>query len=688
MKTRIPGKITTLIALTALLGQMLVQGADVSEYGVLKGMKYTQGDAGTPDDSFVFYWVTAYARLTAAGLVSEASATLPEVGAVPLFEQGDPKLWQFETVGGLALPDFNAAFPNGDYLVAMTTANDGSRQASLNLTGDAYPNTPTFQSFTALESVDPAADFTLRWSAFAGGTANDFVQVRVVDDGGAEVFSTPMLGAAGALGGAATSAVIPANTLAPDSHFTVTLTFLKVITLDSSSYPGALGLAGYYKSTEVSLATTTGSGGGDTTPPQLVSSIPLNGASGVTVNSPVIFVFNEAMAEAESIAWSANLSAGSFTYDWSVDGRTLTCVYLGSLPAGATCTWTLNPPTQPQDFQDVAGNPLPAGIYSGSFSTATSSATNNPCEPVDDGRGYGGVTKELFYVQTSAAAPAPDPERHAVFLGSVTSPTNNPVTSAKLQVPGGPLLTLTNFFGRAFLDMEEYASQSALDTARPAGNYEVQLTRTSGSPSASVSLTSLYPPTPEIRNYAACQAVDPAADFTVQWNGFGGATANDGIGLSIVYPDPMNIWQWVAPDPCVPRELANTATSVTIPAGTLQPGKTYEASLTYSRLTDAKTNAIADTTLAAFLQKMVSFTIRTTGSSGDSARFVGNAVLPNGTLELILQGAAGQSFLIEASDSLQGEWTTVSMQTIPAGGVATFQVVIDGESGYFRARKL
>ena len=662
------------------------QAADVSEYGVLKGKNYSQSEAGTPGDNLVFYWWSASVRMTAAGSVTEATATPPGLDALSLFEQADPKLLQFETIGGLTLPDMNQNFPNGNYLVAITTAHDGNRNVTLSLTGDSYPNTPTFLNFATLQTVNPSAAFTLSWSSFTGGTANDYIQVRIVDPDNNEAFKTPALGVAGALSGTATSVIIPANTLAPESLFTAKLTFIKVITRDTTSYSGVIGLAGYYKSTEASLSTTA-AGGTDTTPPQLISSIPLNGTAGVAVNSPVVFVFNEAMAEAQSIAWSANVNAASFLYNWSGDGHMLTCTYLGSLPAASTITWTLNPSAQPLNFEDVAGNPLPANTYSGSFSTRT----NNPCDPEgDDGRGGGAVSKQLTYVQTSAASPTPDPTSPATFLGSATSPTNNLITSAKLQVPGGPLLTLTNFLGlgRSFVTIEEYASQTALDTARPNATYNLQLTRTTGGPvSADISLAGSWPPTPQILNYAAAQAVDPSADFVVQWNGFAGATANDSVGFSIVHP--TTFWIWTAPDPCVPRALANTATSVTIPAGTLQPGTTYAGSLAYTRFTYSSSNAIPDMVLLAMLQKEVNFTLKTTGSSGGGPRFINWRRLANGNLELKLQGTPGKFYMIEVSENLVG-WTNTVPLLAPLDGVITHEISPGtyGSPAFFRAREL
>ncbi|MCX6924290.1 MAG: Ig-like domain-containing protein [Verrucomicrobia bacterium] len=680
--TLVRNLIAPALAGLTLLCPATLPAADVSGFGALKGEKYSQSDAATPSETFVFYWMYSYVQMTTANSVTEATMQPPGGSPLPLGVQ-DAQLLQLDVPGALTLADMNAAYPNGNYIVAMTTAHDGQRNMTLSLVGDSYPNTPTFLNFTTLEAVNPAAAYTLSWAAFTGGAANDFIRVRVVDADEVEVFSTPAFGAVGALTGTATSVVLPANTLAPESSFYVTLTFIKVTARDTTTYPGATGLAGYFKSTETSLTTTAG-GGPDTTPPQLVSSFPTNGASGVATYFHVVFVFNEAMKPTQSIAWSANVNAANFTYAWSGDGQSLNCQYQGSLPAGVVITWMLNPSGQPLLLADVAGNPLPSSTYAGSFSTA--GVTNNPCNPVDNGRGSGGVTKQLTFFQTGAGDPTLDPTNPPVFYALVASPTNNPVTAAKLQVPGGPLLALTNYFGRSFMDMEEYASQTSLDTARPNGTYTLQLTRTTGTPpSAGITLTGSYPPTPQILNYAAAQAIDPGANFVLQWNGFTGATANDSIALVL----HSGSWTWMAPDLCVPRTLANTATSITLPAGTLQPGTRYDATLTYSRMTYSVSNAIPDIDVAAFLHKTVNFQIKTTGSGGGGARFISWRVLPNGSIELKLQGTPGSSYLLQITDNFT-IWYDVLPLVAPSDGIMTYAIAPTtyGPKAFIRAKNL
>ncbi len=111
-----------------------------------------------------------------------------------------------------------------------------------------------------------------------------------------------------------------------------------------------------------------------TTAPTLASSLPANNASAVALTSTVSFTFSEPMQTGRSISWSPNVTASNFAYAWSGDGRTLTCTYNTTLPAGVTISWTLNPSGFAFNFKNTAGTSL-ASNTSGSFTTAD---PNNP----------------------------------------------------------------------------------------------------------------------------------------------------------------------------------------------------------------------------------------------------------------------------------------------------------------------
>ena len=358
---------------------------------------------------------------------------------------------------------------------------------------------------------------------------------------------------------------------------------------------------------------TTGTGGGttDTNPPVLVSSTPTNNATGVPLNRLIRFTFNEAMQAGHSIQWSANLTEAKFAYSWSADARTLTCDYSESLPTNAVITWKLNPSGPPALFKDAAGNALAADLYAGSFTT---SSTNDLCdgEPVYDPRGSFSMSWLVTYVQTGNGTPIEDANSLPSFFAFLNSPTNNPVISAVVEIPGGSSLELTNFFGAMFLSSDEYASQAQLDASRPPGNYTLHVNRVVvGSQSLTLNhQAGDWPPTPQILNLPALQSADPTVDVVVQWNGFTGAGEGDSISFTLRLGSEQI---YSAPDPCVPIVLEKTATSITLPKGLLVAGRSYDASLLYFHFAvTTRTPSRTSSRLPEF-PRILNFTIVTGG---------------------------------------------------------------------------
>lgn len=150
----------------------------------------------------------------------------------------------------------NAAYPSGNYSLTISAAHDGVHAATLPLGVDAYPNAPRISNYTAAQAVNPAADFTLAWDVFAGGTTNDFIQLRLYDaQTDEELFATPPAFYRGALDGLATSAVVPAFTLAANRDYRALVLFARVTAADVTSYPGTPGLVAFDSETRFFLHT-------------------------------------------------------------------------------------------------------------------------------------------------------------------------------------------------------------------------------------------------------------------------------------------------------------------------------------------------------------------------------------------------------------------------------------------------
>jgi hypothetical protein len=253
--------------------------ADVSLYTVHKRVEYYQTDAGAPILYTYPYIAYANVYLTASNSATSASVTTPNGNTVPLkFGYAVnmlPALWAFgKGEEYVSQAEMDAAWPNGNYKVSIYTANQGLKQPVISLAGDFYPtNPPHIQNLVAAQSLNAAQDFVLQWDTFSGGKTNDLIYVRVLALDGTAVFNTPLPDQANNLSGTATSVTIPAGTLASSQAYSAEVAFFKIVTHDTTNYPGAIGATAYERKTCFWLATaaTTNAGPTITTQPQDVS---------------------------------------------------------------------------------------------------------------------------------------------------------------------------------------------------------------------------------------------------------------------------------------------------------------------------------------------------------------------------------------------------------------------------------
>ena len=240
---------------------------DVTEYAVLKGQRFVQTNSNPPAlEEFFPFELRAFARPSGWETLTNATLRLPggvvKTNPYPDYEGFDLHD-EFDTLG-----DLDSAYPNGTYQYTLDTRNEGRKTLSLSLTGNTYPSTPRISNYAAAQTIDGTQDFTLRWDAFAGGTVNDHIQVMIGDGGsypamenysqyGYAVY-TPDYGEPGALNGTATSILIPAFSLKANQSYNGYLVFGKATQVDRTSYPGALGYAGYFKVTGFQIHATNG----------------------------------------------------------------------------------------------------------------------------------------------------------------------------------------------------------------------------------------------------------------------------------------------------------------------------------------------------------------------------------------------------------------------------------------------
>jgi len=259
-----------------------LSAADVAYYGIFKDQLYAQNDSGLPQaepaPTLPFSFFTALQQQGLfVGQVSNPRLLLPNGKSQTLMLP--PSGAEYEAGWGTnaaSLAALDAVVPAGTYNLAFGTQHDGAKSLNLALPADQSPTAAhQILNWTEAQAVDPAKPFTLRWAPFVGGTVNDAIYVGVGE------FRTAFYpGEPGfiALNGTATSVEIPAGSFAGPTSGSIT--FERDAVVDRTSYPGAIGLVGFSKTTIFYLNTLVEPSA------KLVSRLASPGSIELTVSGP------------------------------------------------------------------------------------------------------------------------------------------------------------------------------------------------------------------------------------------------------------------------------------------------------------------------------------------------------------------------------------------------------------------
>ena len=257
------------------------------------------------------------------------------------------------------------------------------------------------------------------------------------------------------------------------------------------------------------------------------------------------------------------------------------------------------------------------------------------------------VMKGQVYVQTNAGPPGLQQYEFDAFMDLEDGTAN--LSMAWLQSPSGGLpysLSASNDFEV----YEVFSNKTTMDAQFPTGSYV--LTNQTVHDGVKVVTSQLsadnYPTAaPQIANFAAAQAINGGADFTLTWlplnsttNQFVWVSVDDAISGETVFSSP-----WLGNTDA----LNGTNTSVVIPAGTLRAGYTYQVTVMHATLAQDTTSYPGALGLTGY-NKQTQFMLTVPGTAfPKKVQILG---LGSGQLQLQAVGEPGRTSILQAASSL------------------------------------
>jgi hypothetical protein len=230
--------------------------ADVAMYSVKQGLAYAQKSSSQPSaDTVNGFPFQADVYPAVQGFVTNAFVKWSGSNWTQLELTSSETHYQFKKSKN-TLKTLEKDFPAGNYLFEIYGVNDGVVAPTLLLQGNAYPQAPYVTDFTLLQSVNANGYCVIGWQGYGSGAAADFVRLTVSDSAGNNLFQSPNLDKQGAWAGSTSYAVIGPGTFATGQTYTATLDFQKNVEVNLTSYPGAIGMAGYFTETAFSVVTS------------------------------------------------------------------------------------------------------------------------------------------------------------------------------------------------------------------------------------------------------------------------------------------------------------------------------------------------------------------------------------------------------------------------------------------------
>jgi hypothetical protein len=395
--------------------------------------------------------------------------------------------------------------------------------------------------------------------------------------------------------------------------------------------------------------------------PTIVSTVPGLLTTGVSPSAAVVFTFSTEMDTNATSAQFADFSSFPPTFyptepSWNTAGTILTCTPNPAFPSNKQITWVV-------DGQDTLGNSL--GGQAGGIFTTGSGSTTTP------GSGTNAITTfsvgEIYsYSQLSSGNPTLNADAPFLFNATTALASNRTATAISLTLPNSAVSNLNqNPFAHENYNL--FGSETDSNTfvaAYPAGTYTFNVTAATSNQSVSITLPAgaTQPNGPHVKNFDAAQAVNASQVFTLSWDQFAGGTSTDFISVSI-----GNVWQ--TPDPGSAGALNGSATSVTIPAGTLQPGTTNTATVGFYHATSISNITYAT---SAYRASITEFNLITSAGAVGITPVLTNAFWSGGLISFDIDTSPGQALTIVSSPNAAlplSQWQTLLATNSPGARI-------------------
>jgi hypothetical protein len=199
------------------------------------------------------------------------------------------------------------------------------------------------------------------------------------------------------------------------------------------------------------------------------------------------------------------------------------------------------------------------------------------------------------------------------------------------------------------------------ETNFPAGDYTFTVQATTSNQTVNVNFPTTnamaQPAAPHVTNYTAAQAVNPTQPFVLAWDAFPGGSSTD-----FVYVVIGNVFS--STNVGVPGALPGTATTITIPAGTLQANSNYDSSIGFYRYV-ATTNGNSYVT-TVYRAAVTDFNLSTTSGAISGPLVLTNATFAPANFSFDVLCSTGQTVTVEYRTNLTvGPWKTLFTTNSP-----------------------